>query len=111
MAEDQDGGFSRDPRNVAELKFVGDEIAEEHDGAGRELFDAVSESAEVDVGGRCGESQLNRLSRGVRGAILAMGTLHRSCSRIQSAASVSDGVMKLGCTGQFFACQASSPSP
>ena len=48
MFEDQDRRFARDARDFAILKFIGDEIAEEHNGFRGELLDALAEGEQVD---------------------------------------------------------------
>ncbi len=48
VAKDQDGRFAGDAGDFAELKFVGDEIAEERNRLGRELLDVLRQSEKVD---------------------------------------------------------------
>jgi hypothetical protein len=48
MFEDQDRRLARDARDFAILEFIGDEITEENDRFGGELFDALAEGEKVD---------------------------------------------------------------
>jgi len=50
VTKNQNRSFAGDPGNLTKLKFVGDEIAEDNDGLGGKLFDAVSERKKVDGG-------------------------------------------------------------
>jgi hypothetical protein len=48
MFEDQDGGFAGDTGDFAELKFIGNEIAEENNSFRGELLDAFAKGEKVD---------------------------------------------------------------
>jgi hypothetical protein len=50
VTKNQNWSFAGNPGNFTKLKFVGDEVAQENDGLGGKLFDAVSERKKVDGG-------------------------------------------------------------
>lgn len=96
MLENEDGGFAGDTSDVAELKCVGDEIAEDDDGFGGEALDDFGERQEV---------------HGGSGSELFLGALGHLSLRIQSTAVSRFSVIKSGCLGQVFECQVKSPRP
>jgi hypothetical protein len=50
MTKNQNRSFAGNPGNLAKLKFVGDEIAEDNDGLGGKLFDVAHEGQKIHGG-------------------------------------------------------------
>ena len=94
--EDEDGSFAGDAGDVAILKSVGDEIAENDDSFRGEALDDFGESDEIHGG--CGSE-------------LFFGALGHLSLRIQSTAVSRFSVTRSGCLGQDCACQVKSPRP